>query len=95
MSDRPQNPREAWQAMIDGNKRFVSGDLAHPRQDIDHREKLAEKQTPFAAPIQDCLLKLFLTLALATFLSSEMLVRSLLKQFWGRLNMLSRFSEFL
>lgn len=49
MSDRPQNPREAWQAMIDGNKRFVSGDLAHPRQDIDHREKLAEKQTPFAA----------------------------------------------
>lgn len=49
MSDRPQNPREAWQAMIDGNKRFVSGDLAHPRQDIDHRERLAEKQTPFAA----------------------------------------------
>jgi carbonic anhydrase len=49
MSDRPQTPREAWQAMVDGNHRFVSGDLAHPRQDIDHREKLAERQRPFAA----------------------------------------------
>ena len=49
MSERPQTPREAWQAMVDGNQRFVSGDLAHPRQDIDHREKLAEKQRPFAA----------------------------------------------
>lgn len=49
MSGRPQTPREAWQAMVDGNHRFVSGDLAHPRQDIDHREKLAERQRPFAA----------------------------------------------
>ena len=45
----PKSPREAWQAMLDGNHRFVSGDLAHPRQDIDRREALAEKQTPFAA----------------------------------------------
>jgi carbonic anhydrase len=45
----PKTPREAWQAMLDGNHRFVSGDLAHPRQDIDRREALAEKQTPFAA----------------------------------------------
>lgn len=45
----PKTPREAWQAMVDGNHRFVSGDLAHPRQDIDRREALAEKQTPFAA----------------------------------------------
>ncbi|MFM2352244.1 MAG: hypothetical protein RL096_725 [Actinomycetota bacterium] len=49
MSERPQTPREAWQSMVDGNRRFVSGDLAHPRQDIDHREKLAERQRPFAA----------------------------------------------
>jgi carbonic anhydrase len=35
--------------MLDGNHRFVSGELAHPRQDIDRREALAEKQTPFAA----------------------------------------------
>lgn len=45
----PKTPREAWQAMLDGNHRFVSGELAHPRQDIDRREALAEKQTPFAA----------------------------------------------
>ena len=45
----PKTPREAWQAMLDGNHRFVSGDLAHTRQDIDRREALAEKQTPFAA----------------------------------------------
>ena len=49
MSERPQTPREAWESMVDGNRRFVSGDLAHPRQDIDHREKLAERQRPFAA----------------------------------------------
>ncbi len=49
MSERPQTPREAWHSMVDGNRRFVSGDLAHPRQDIDHREKLAERQRPFAA----------------------------------------------
>ena len=45
----PKTPREAWQAMLDGNHRFVSGELAHPRQDIDRREALAQKQTPFAA----------------------------------------------
>lgn len=44
-----KTPREAWTAMLDGNLRFVSGDLAHPRQDIDRREALAVKQTPFAA----------------------------------------------
>jgi carbonic anhydrase len=35
--------------MLDGNHRFVTGELAHPRQDIDRREALAQKQTPFAA----------------------------------------------
>ena len=50
MSDqRPSTPREAWQALIAGNGRFVSGSPAHPRQDIDRREALAEKQKPFAA----------------------------------------------
>ena len=44
-----KTPKEAWQAMLDGNHRFVTGELAHPRQDIDRREALAEKQTPFAA----------------------------------------------
>jgi carbonic anhydrase len=45
----PKTPQEAWQAMLDGNHRFVTGELAHPRQDIDRREALAQKQTPFAA----------------------------------------------
>jgi carbonic anhydrase len=45
----PKTPQEAWQAMVDGNHRFVTGELAHPRQDIDRREALAQKQTPFAA----------------------------------------------
>lgn len=44
-----KTPAGAWQAMLDGNRRFVSGALAHPRQDIDRREALAQKQTPFAA----------------------------------------------
>ena len=39
--NRPKTPRDAWQAMLDGNQRFVSGSLAHPRQDIDRREALA------------------------------------------------------
>jgi carbonic anhydrase len=48
-SNRPTTPQAAWDAMREGNRRFVSGDLAHPRQDIDHREALASAQTPFAA----------------------------------------------
>lgn len=46
---RPQTPREAWAAMLAGNHRFVTGDPAHPRQDIDLRTALAERQRPFAA----------------------------------------------
>jgi carbonic anhydrase len=46
---RPQTPAEAWAAMIAGNRRFVTGAPAHPRQDIDHREDLAAGQKPFAA----------------------------------------------
>ncbi|WP_138275652.1 carbonic anhydrase [Rhodoluna limnophila] len=48
-SPRPQTPAEAWRAMADGNRRFVSGAPAHPRQDIDRREQLAGQQKPFAA----------------------------------------------
>ena len=48
-AQRPNDPASAWQAMLDGNARFVSGELAHPRQDIDHRTQLAEQQRPFAA----------------------------------------------
>ncbi|MDE2387161.1 MAG: carbonic anhydrase [Actinomycetales bacterium] len=47
--NRPQTPREAWDALVAGNHRFVTGNPAHPRQDIDVREALAVKQRPFAA----------------------------------------------
>jgi carbonic anhydrase len=46
---RPENPQGAWDALVNGNQRFVSGAPAHPRQDIERREALAAKQIPFAA----------------------------------------------
>lgn len=46
---RPETPREAWAALIEGNHRFTSGDPSHPRQDVDRRESVAEVQKPFAA----------------------------------------------
>ena len=46
---RPTTPSAAWTALLEGNKRFVLGNPAHPRQDIDHREDIAAGQTPFAA----------------------------------------------
>ncbi len=49
MSNQPSTPQQAWQAMTDGNQRFVTGQLAHSRQDIDRREALASAQKPFAA----------------------------------------------
>jgi carbonic anhydrase len=46
---RPESPQGAWDALVNGNQRFVSGAPAHPRQDIERREALAAKQIPFAA----------------------------------------------
>ncbi len=46
---RPQTPKEAWAALLQGNRHFVSGEPAHPRQDVDRRESVAEIQRPFAA----------------------------------------------
>jgi len=48
-SIRHESPQAAWDALVHGNHRFVSGEPAHPRQDIERREALAEKQRPFAA----------------------------------------------
>ena len=48
-SQRPQTPQAAWDALVEGNKHFVSGSPAHPRQDIERREALAAKQIPFAS----------------------------------------------
>lgn len=60
-SARPETPQAAWDALVKGNHRFVAGGPAHPRQDIERREALAEKQRPsppfLAALIQDFLPK--------------------------------------
>jgi carbonic anhydrase len=47
MNDR--TPADVWREMQRGNERFVAGEPLHPRQDVEHREKLAEAQTPHAA----------------------------------------------
>lgn len=47
--DPRTSPTAAWQALVDGNHRFVGGTPAHPRQDIDRRETVADAQRPFAA----------------------------------------------
>jgi len=44
-----RTPQDVWREMLRGNERFVSGEPLHPRQDIEHREKLVEAQTPHAA----------------------------------------------
>ena len=46
---RPTTPQESWDALLAGNARFIGGDPAHPRQDIDRVEDLADGQAPFAA----------------------------------------------
>ncbi len=41
-------PALAWQKMLDGNARFVSGEPAHPDQDVAKRQELSGGQNPFA-----------------------------------------------
>ncbi len=48
MSERP-TPRDVWNEMLEGNRRFVSGQPAHPRQDVERRTELAGSQHPTAA----------------------------------------------
>ena len=49
MSESPRTPRDAWNLLIDGNHRFVSGTPEPPNQDGAHRDTVAEGQTPYAA----------------------------------------------
>ncbi|CAN5588278.1 carbonic anhydrase [soil metagenome] len=42
-------PAKAWQEMLRGNERFVSGAPLHPRQDVERRTELALQQSPDAA----------------------------------------------
>lgn len=48
MTTRPDTPEQAWQALKEGNARFVAGDPLHPNQDSARREDLASGQRPFA-----------------------------------------------
>jgi carbonic anhydrase len=49
VTEQTRTPQDVWREMMRGNERFVAGEPLHPRQDIEHREKLAEAQTPHAA----------------------------------------------
>jgi len=44
-----RTPAQAWEEMRRGNERFVTGKPAHPRQDVDRREQVADQQAPHAA----------------------------------------------
>ena len=48
MTPRPQTPALAWQALQEGNARFVTGEPRHPDQDAARRAEIADGQTPFA-----------------------------------------------
>jgi carbonic anhydrase len=45
---RPQDPNQALEVLLEGNRRFIVGDRLHPHQDADHRTALAPVQYPFA-----------------------------------------------
>lgn len=42
-------PAQAYRKFMEGNQRFIDGDLSHPRQDVEHRTEIAANQKPFAA----------------------------------------------
>jgi len=42
-------PAGAWHELVAGNERFVAGTPAHPHQDAERREAVAEGQAPTAA----------------------------------------------
>ncbi|WP_300265582.1 carbonic anhydrase [Microbacterium sp.] len=41
-------PTAAWQDMLAGNQRFVTGEPRHPNQDVERRHDLAHEQNPVA-----------------------------------------------
>ncbi|MFF2299685.1 carbonic anhydrase [Arthrobacter sp. NPDC058127] len=42
------SPSEAWQRLLEGNARFITGDSVHPNQDASRRNALVNTQNPFA-----------------------------------------------
>ncbi len=47
--DEMATPATAWREMKVGNDRFIAGEPSHPRQDVERRAALVDKQTPHAA----------------------------------------------
>ncbi|RJQ80722.1 carbonic anhydrase [Pseudonocardiaceae bacterium YIM PH 21723] len=43
-----RTPHEAFDVLLEGNQRFVSGERLHPHQDADRRSAVAPGQRPFA-----------------------------------------------
>ncbi|MFP3462918.1 carbonic anhydrase [Arthrobacter globiformis] len=42
------SPYDAWQRLLEGNERFVTGDSKHPNQNASRRSELVHAQNPFA-----------------------------------------------
>lgn len=42
------HPQEALKTLLDGNERWVRGELEHPRQTVERRREVASHQEPFA-----------------------------------------------
>ncbi len=48
-TERPSTPAATWRELRRGNERFVAGAPLHPRQDVEHRTALAQRQRPLVA----------------------------------------------
>lgn len=48
-SQRPTTPAAAFARLMEGNERWVSGDLQHPDRDPNRRQLVAQEQEPFGA----------------------------------------------
>ncbi|MEV0981789.1 carbonic anhydrase [Streptomyces sp. NPDC049915] len=46
---RPTTPATAFARLMEGNKRWVTGDLQHPDRDPNRRQLVAQEQQPFGA----------------------------------------------
>lgn len=44
----PATAEQALELLMEGNQRWVEGNLAHPNRSTDRRQELAEEQAPFA-----------------------------------------------
>lgn len=47
----PETPEEALAALVEGNQRFVSGEMLHPNADMERVAETAPHQEPFAAVV--------------------------------------------